>query len=277
MPLSIVMVSYNSREDLAESLTSLAGHDVLVLDNASQDGTAAYVNSEFPWVHVIERARNQGYATAVNDGILRRPNNDILILNPDVQIMPEAIADLTNYMKSHAQVGLCAPRLRYPNGTIQESARRFPNPLAMLVRRTFLARLPLGRRYLSHHMSPSFNDHAGPVDHVIGAAMYVRNEAIRETGGMCSKIFMYGEDVEWCYRLWSIGWEVHCIPQIEAVHRYHRSSRRTFDFSNPTTRHHWAGILKMYGLHPRLLLGVGHENIVRRRRSPRSDAQPHGR
>jgi GT2 family glycosyltransferase len=90
-----------------------------------------------------------------------------------------------------------------------------------------------------------------------GAAMLVRRAAIDDIGGMDERMFLYGEDVEWCYRMWERGWQVHLVPKAVMSHHYELSSRRTLDLRSQAVRHHWASILKLYALHPRLVLGWG--------------------
>lgn len=269
----ILIVSYNSLDDLRSCLPPLEGLDVQVLDNASPDGTASKVATEFPWVHLLARKSNDGYAAAINDGISAWPERDVLVLNPDIRTDASAVAALAEYAREHPEAGLIGPRLRYPDGTIQESARAFPNPLAMLLRRSPLGRTKWGNQRLSVHLAPSMREDSGPVDQVIGAAMYVRRAAIEDVGGMCSWIFLYGEDVDWCYRMWESGWPVHYTPHIEMTHVYHRLSRKTLDFRSATTRHHWAGITKMYLMHPRLVVGDSH-NKISSRSNKRRQATP---
>ena len=110
---------------------------------------------------------------------------------------------------------------------------------------------------------------AGPVHWGIGAAMLVRRAAIREVGPMDERIFLYGEDVDWCYRMWQHGWEVHVVPDAVMEHAYERQSHRTLDLRSAATRHHWASILKLFVIHPSLLVGRGprraHDAVERHR------------
>jgi GT2 family glycosyltransferase len=100
-------------------------------------------------------------------------------------------------------------------------------------------------------------DEPRPIGFAIGAAMLVRRAAIDQVGGMDGRMFLYGEDVDWCYRMWQRGWEVHVVPAAVMEHRYQRMSRRTLDLRSPAVRHHWTSLAKLYAIHPPLLFGRG--------------------
>jgi GT2 family glycosyltransferase len=239
-------------------LTSLDGIRTIVVDNASDDGTADLVESEFPQATLIRRRRNGGFAKAVNDALRAAPQDDILLVNPDVVVEHSAVGRLVSYLTSHPKVGIAAPRLRYPDGSWQESARFFPNPLLMLVRRSPLAGTSLGRKFLRRYLVPEDQlKRPRPVHSVIGAAMLIRRRAIDEVGGMAEWIFLYGEDLEWCIRMWRAGWEVHVVPEATFIHEFTRLSRRTLDFRSAPVRHHWASLVKLYARYPGLLIGRG--------------------
>ena len=161
-------------------------------------------------------------------------------------------------MSANSAVGIAAPRLVYPDGTVQASARTFPSPLKLLARRSPLGRTPWGRRLrASYLMTDQARGESHRVDFVIGAAMFVRRAAIDAVGGMDERIFLYAEDADWCYRMWERGWEVHLVAEATMVHHYERLSRRSLDVRSAAVRHHWASLLKLFALHPRLILGLG--------------------
>lgn len=253
-----VVVTYRSREWIRGCLESLGNLPKIVVDNASDDGTADLVATGFPEARLIRRRTNGGFAVAVNDAIRSVPGEDVLLVNPDVVVDLPGIAKLSAYLAAHPSVGIVAPVLRYPDGRQQESVRSFPNPLAMLARRSPFGRTRLGRRLLAGYIvSSDAIDAPRPVDWAIGAAMLVRGTAIQAVGGMPEWIFLYGEDLEWCIRMWQCGWQVHVDPRVTFVHQYVRLSRRTLDLRSAPVRHHWASLLKIYGRHPGLLLGRG--------------------
>jgi N-acetylglucosaminyl-diphospho-decaprenol L-rhamnosyltransferase len=253
-----IVVTFNSARWVHGCLSAMAGIPTIVVDNASRDGTVDQVRRDFPEVQVIARNHNGGYAVAINEGIRAAKGDDVMIVNPDLEATPQAIASLETYLRDHPEVALAAPRLLYPDGATQESARTFPSPLKLLARRSAFGRTPWGKRLRASYLQ---TDHVSndprPVDFVIGAAMLVRRAAIDDVGGMDERMFLYGEDVDWCYRMWERGWEVHLVPSVVMTHHYERSSRRTMDLRSAAVRHHWASMLKLYALHPRLLLGRG--------------------
>lgn len=253
-----IVVTFNSAAWIRDCLGTLGDLPAIVVDNASQDGTPDIVRAEFPAVTLIPRARNGGFAVAVNDALRTLPGEDVLLVNPDLKATPAAIAALEEYLRSHPGVGIAAPRLVYPDGRIQESARTFPSPLKVFARRSPFGRTPIGKRLVASYLQTgATGSEPRSVDFVIGAAMLVRRAAIRDVGGMDERLFLYGEDVDWCYRMWAKGWQVHIVPSAVMEHHYERSSRRTLDFRSAAVRHHWASLLKVYALHPRLLLGWG--------------------
>jgi GT2 family glycosyltransferase len=260
-----IVVTYDSAEWVRPCLTALAGVPTVVVDNASRDGTAAIVRAEFPSVQLIVRPTNGGFAVAVNEGCRAAPDDDILLANPDLVVRVGSVAALDAYLAAHPRVGIVVPRLVYPDGSPQSSIRTWPSPLTMLARRSPLGRTRIGRGILRRHLR--LDDPpvvAGPVLWGLGAAMLVRREAIRAVGGMDERIFLYGEDLDWCYRMWQAGWEVHVEPAAVMEHAYERQSRRTLDLRNAATRHHWASILKLFVIHPSLLVGNGPRRAHRR-------------
>jgi len=265
-----IVVTYDSAAWIRACFAALADIPTIAIDNASRDNTVAIVRSQFPAVRVIARPDNGGFAVAVNEGCRTAPNDDVLLVNPDLVVRPGSVGLLQEYLAAHPRVGIAVPRLVYPDGTLQTSIRTWPSPLTMLARRSSFGRTAVGRRILARHFyldDPPLS--AGPVHNAIGAAMLVRRAAIRAVGPMDERIFLYGEDLDWCYRMWQRGWEVHVVPDAVMEHAYERQSRRTLDLRSAATRHHWASILKLFVIHPSLLIGRGprraHEAVERHR------------
>jgi len=253
-----IVVTYDSAAWIRACLGALHGIPTIVVDNASRDDSVAIVRSEFPAVRLIARADNGGFAVAVNEGCRAAPDDAILLVNPDLVVRPGSVGLLEDYLAAHPRVGIAVPRLVYPDGTLQTSIRTWPSPVTMLARRSPFGRTTVGRRILARHFwidNPPLT--AGPVHNAIGAAMLVRREAIREVGPMDERIFLYGEDLDWCYRMWQRGWEVHVVPEAVMEHVYERQSHRTLDLRSAATRHHWASVFKLFAIHPSLLIGRG--------------------
>ena len=232
MDLSIVVVTYRSRDHILECLRSLepvpgtgggsvrARRESVVVDNDSGDGTPELVEREAPGTRVVRTGANLGYAKAVNRGILETSGRFVLISNPDCVWKPGAIEALVAWLEAHPRCGIAAPRIRNTDGSLEYSARAYPDHFAFLFNRySLLSRIfprnPWTRRYLMLDW-----DHATPksVDWVSGAAMLVRREAIAAVGGMDEAFFMFNEDVDWCRRMNQAGWSVDYVPEAETVH-----------------------------------------------------------
>lgn len=251
-----IVVTYNSAGWIGRCLASLRGTPTIVVDNASGDDTVELVRAGHPEVQLLERARNGGFAVAVNQAAAMVPDDDILLMNPDAAARPGSIATLERYLREHPSVGIVVPRLVNPDGSAQANARTFPTPWTMLARRTALGWTPVGRRiHEAHVLAGRIPEVARPIQSAIGAVMLVRRAAIREVGPLDERIFLYGEDWDWCYRMWARGWEVHMEPAAVMDHEYERKSRRTFDLRSAAVRHHWASALKLVAIHPGLVIG----------------------
>jgi len=256
--LSIVIVSWNVREDLRECLQSLFRDEecrvkggeieVIVVDNASTDGTAEMVEGEFPQVKLLANHQNLGYTKANNIGINYSRGKYILLLNPDTIVHQGALQALIECAESHPEAGVIGAKLLNPDGSIQRSARSFPDIGAGLFRNTFLGRLfpnnPFVRRYLLTDFS---YDEIREVDWVSGAAMLVRRNLIERIGGLDERFWAYCEDVDLCWRAWQAGYKVLFCPNTVITHKVGRSSDQRLVPS--LIQHHksmWLFYLKNY-------------------------------
>lgn len=254
--ISAVVVTYDSAAWITRCLASLAGVSTIVIDNASRDDTTTIVRRDFPDVRLVSRPTNGGFAVAVNQAAALVPDDDLLLFNPDAELRPGALEILEDYLRANPRVGIVVPRLLNPDGSVQANARTFPTPWTMLARRTWLGKLPPFRAiHRRHLLADALPDSARPIQSAIGAVMFVRREALRTVGPMDERIFLYGEDWDWCYRMWAAGWEVHIEPAAVVGHEYERKSQRTFDLRRAAVRHHWASALKLIAIHPGLVIG----------------------
>jgi GT2 family glycosyltransferase len=231
--LSLIVVNYHSGEPLRQFFESLRAHppsvtsELLFVDNSPGDGTAEWIRDEHPEVRVLAMERNRGYAGGVNAGLGEIRGRHVLVVNPDVHFAEGAVDRALDYLRSHSEAGLVGVQLVDADGTPQRNARRFYTLTSILMRRTPLQKLwpdhPALRRHL---MLDDDLDGPGPVDWVTGAFMLVRGEALSEVGPMDERFFLYFEDVDWCYRMWELGWEVHFVPEVRLVHGFQRSSTK---------------------------------------------------
>jgi GT2 family glycosyltransferase len=209
--LSVSIVNTGSRELLLACLESLAGADVeiVVLDNASEDGSVAAVRERFPDVRVIAQTYRAGFGANHNTVIRATAGRYVYVLNEDTTAGDWGFAALTSYLDDHPRVAALGPRLVYPDGRLQDSAWRFPTPLV-----STLSLATLGR----FGVTQSRGDTPRAVDWVMGAAIVVRREALEEVGLFDEDFFLYSEEVDLQARLRSAGWEVHYFPKVTVVH-----------------------------------------------------------
>lgn len=228
--LSIIVISWNTLDLLRNCLTSLrlienVEFETIVVDNASTDGSAAMVSSEFPSVHLIRNDQNLGFGRANNVGMSAARGDFLLLLNSDAYLHDGSLQRLISILRARPSVGVVGPRLRYPDGHLQHSAQRFSS----------LRRLALEELGAYKLLSPTrradlllngYWDHAQEreVDWIVGACMMVRRQVFEDTGGFDPRIFLYGEEQEWCYRIRARGWRVLFCPDAEVVHVGHAAA-----------------------------------------------------
>jgi GT2 family glycosyltransferase len=229
--LSVCIVNWNTREDLKQAITSVleSGREVslqlVVLDNASRDGSAEMVREEFPGVTLIESDENLGFARGYNRAAAEAAGRHLLMLNPDTVAHPGALRRLVEFLDAEPAGGAAGPRLLNADGSLQYSCRRFPTPLAALLRNTVLGRLAPNNHYTRDYLMADW-DHSEvrAVDWISGAAMCIRREAWEQVGGFDEGYFMYAEDMDWCLRAQQAGWKVYYVPDAMIMHHIGRSS-----------------------------------------------------
>lgn len=209
--------------------------EVVVVDNSSHDGSAEMVEREFQEVHLIRSPRNGGYAYANNlalEHVLRRDEVDlpryVLLLNPDTRLPATALVDMLFFMDSRPEIGAAGPKLVRPGGALDLACRRsFPTPEVSLYRMLGLSRLfPGSRRFARYNLTFLDPDEVVEVDSVVGAFMMVRGEIVRQVGMLDESFFMYGEDLDWAYRIKQWGWKVYYNGKVEVLHYKGESSRQ---------------------------------------------------
>ncbi len=258
MDVGIVIVSYNTRELLRRCLESVYASrgvtfTVCVVDNASQDNSAALVARDFPQAMLIANTDNVGYPRANNQGLraLGFPSaaapRYALLLNPDTEIPPNALRDMVAFMDAHPQAGIAGPKIILPSGQLDLACRRsFPSPEVAFYRLTGLAHLfPRSRRFGRYNLTYLDPNQQAEVDAVVGAFMLVRREAITQVGLLDEDFFMYGEDLDWAYRIKQTGWRVYYTPHVTILHVKRASSRQ-----NPRARvEFWRAMRLFYRKH----------------------------
>lgn len=253
--LSIIMVNYNTRDVLRQALRSVLASvtpfdfEVWVVDNASDDSSADMVAAEFQPqhsnLHLIRSSRNGGFSfgnnlalaeisargrhggwVAANANIAAKY---VLLLNPDTILPADGLARMVAFMDAQPQAGVAGPKMVRPDGRLDLACRRsFPTPANALYKMSGLSRLfSKSPRFASYNLTYADPDAVTEVDSVMGAFMLLRAEAINEVGFMDDSFFMYGEDLDWAYRIKQRGWRVYYNPAVKVIHYKGESTRRS--------------------------------------------------
>lgn len=259
--LAIVIVNFNTRDYLRDCLTSIYKSrgdftfGVCVVDNASSDGSANMVRAEFPQTQLIESPVNGGFSYANNLGLrahgfglaaettqkgvslfglstaeeLSAPPRYALLLNPDTELPEDGLALMLRFMDEHPEAGAVGPKLVLEDGSLDLACRRsFPTPQVALYRMVGLSKLfPRHRRFGRYNLTYLDPDQVAVVDSVVGAFMLVRREAIQQAGVLDEEFFMYGEDLDWAYRITQAGWKVYYNPVVSVLHVKRAASRHS--------------------------------------------------
>lgn len=231
--LSICIVNWNCREELSSCLDSIAqsvrvaGHEVVVIDNNSQDGSVQALTVGYPWVTLHTNPSNQGFAKACNQALRMSRGRYVLLLNPDTVVGRGALERLVSFADATPQAAIVGCKVLNTDGTLQYSCRRFPTVIAGVIRNTPFGRLLPRSRFVSDYLMTEW-DHGSvkAVDWVSGAALLIRREVIATVGLLDERFFMYCEDMDFCRRASCAGWKVMYYPEAEVVHAVGRSSSK---------------------------------------------------
>lgn len=230
--VSVIIVTRNRKLLLKKCLASLKGRlgqngEIIVINNASTDSTENFVKS-LTKIKLINNRKNLGVATARNQGVRLSLGDYIVFLDDDAYFTKHfSLSKILSYMRKNKEVALVGPKILYPNGKIQESARSFPVPLAVFWRGTPLAKLfPNAPFYKKYLMDNSKFTHPTEVDWVIGACQIVRKSIFKKIGFLDKGFFFGYEDIDFCFRIKKKGFKVVYFPKVELVHYYQRTSSR---------------------------------------------------
>lgn len=267
--ISAIVVSYNTRELTLECLRALdadlSGIDseIILVDNASEDGSVDAIRAAFPQVRMIVNATNAGFGAANNQAINDARGEFFFLLNSDAFPKRGAIRSLLNYLIAHPEVGVVGPRLLNADGSLQVSCHRFPSPGRAWIENTWLsAALPMDPRFGDYRKWP--HDTERRVEWIVGACMLVRRKAVEEVGGFDPLFFMYAEETDWQRRLCDYGWEIGFTPTAEVTHlggasgapERARINRHFFDsLDRYELKHH--GIAGLISLRCAMTIGCG--------------------
>lgn len=226
MTLSVIVVSYNVSDFLRQTLRTLTAalkgieSEIIVVDNASTDDSTAMVSSRFPEVKLIASKENLGFAKANNLGMDAARGQVIALVNPDTLIRDDTFQVCLDYLHAHADVGMVGCKILNPDGSLQLACRRsFPTPGVALSKILGLSALfPSSRRFGRYNLTFLHPDQVHDVEAISGSFMVIRRAVITEIGGLDERFFMYGEDLDFCYRIHQAGYRIVYLPQAEIIH-----------------------------------------------------------
>ena len=249
--VSIVILNYKQKGLVKQCIKGIVasrpsiGYEIIVVDNNSGDGVLQAVQDLFktaagsqgtatlfdrlqvprPEIITIQAGENRGFAVGNNLGIQRSRGRYVVVMNPDIAIVPGALEHLVEFMDQQPQVGICGPKLINPDGSVQYSCRRFPTLFVPLYRRTFFGSFKHGQQMLTDYLMRDFNHATNlPVDWLFGACLVIRRSLIDKIGLFDERFFMYFEDLDWCRRCWAAGFQVYYVAAVELVHYHQRLS-----------------------------------------------------
>jgi GT2 family glycosyltransferase len=258
LDLSVIVTTYNSARylgGLLDSIEELPADEkpleTVVVDNASADESASIADSR-DGVKLIRSPRNMGLARANNTGARAAAGSHLLFLNPDTRLLPGALPVLMDFSRTHPAAMILGPAMTGTEGNPQSTARTYPGLLDILLRRTFLGRLPGADRRIRRHLYAYGTDRAVKVDWLVGAALWLTPAGREVIGLMPENYFLYFEDVEWCWQANHSGGEVWYVPDsvIRHVHR-----RESAGGSVKALGHHLASMLRFFSRHPSAITG----------------------
>jgi GT2 family glycosyltransferase len=219
--VTIIIVSFNTCDLTSQCLksvyqeTTAATFEIIVVDNASTDGSAKMVAEQFPQVRLIENRDNRGFAAANNQAFAGSRGRHILLLNSDTVVLEGAIDKCVAYMDEHLDIGVLGPKVLWPNGEHQSSAFRFPGLLVLLFQ---TIGLPDHSRLNYDRYGAWDWEKTHDVDVIAGCFLMVRHHIIQNVGALDEDFFLYGEEAEWCHRIKKAGWRIVYWPVARIIH-----------------------------------------------------------
>lgn len=231
MDLSITICSWNAQDDLRICLQSLetvreeVTFEVIVVENNSEDGSGPMVAQEFPWVHLMQKYENLGFCRGHNLALESIQGRHWFCLNSDTIVHPGALRVLVETLDQDPKIAIVGPKLLNPDGSLQFSVRRFPNPLAALFRNTLFGKLWPNNPFTKDYLMKDFaHDRVTEADWVSGAAFVMSGKALQDIGNFDQEYIMFCEDVDLCYRAGKAGYKVVYQPSALVTHAIGRST-----------------------------------------------------
>jgi len=233
--LSIIIVSYNVKEYLEKALISIyeasegINKEIFVVDNNSYDGSCGMIKEKFRNVILIENSQNIGFSKANNIALKRSSGRYILLINPDTIVSGDTLLKMIYFFDNKPDCGAAGCKVLNPDKTLQLACRRgFPSPFTSFSKIVGLSKLlPKNKFFGRYNLTYLEPDQISPVDAISGSFMMVRKEVLEQVGYLDEDFFLYGEDIDWCYRIAKIGWKIYYYPETEIIHFKGRSSKKS--------------------------------------------------
>jgi O-antigen biosynthesis protein len=235
MDLSIIIVNYNVREFLDNALVSISKaargleHEIYVVDNASDDGSVELIRSKFPGVKLIVNESNLGFARANNLAIRKVKGTYLLLINPDTIVQENTLHVMVDFFEKNPDVGMAGCKILNPDGKLQIACRRsFPTPMTAFTKIVGLSSIfPNSRIFSRYNLTYLNPDETYEVDAISGSFMMLRRTVYETVGGFDEDFFMYGEDLDWCYRIQKAGWKIFYVHSTQIIHYKGESTKRS--------------------------------------------------
>ncbi len=233
--LSVIIVNYNVKEFLLNLLESIRkaterlNVEIIVVDNASEDGSPAAIKGKFPQVKLIENKKNLGFGKANNQALKIASGEFLLLINPDAIVREDTLTKMLRFFREHPECGLAGCKVLNPDGTLQLPCRRsFPTPWVSFTKITGLSKLfPKSKLFAKYNLTYLDENQTYEVDAVSGSFMMLRKKVYEKVGGFDERFFMYGEDLDYCYRVKKAGFKVYYFAGAEVIHYKGESTRRS--------------------------------------------------
>lgn len=235
MDLSIIIVSFNVKEFLEQAINSIKKsckdirYEIFVVDNASGDGSAELIRKKFSDVHLIANLENRGFAAANNQALKLASGKFILLINPDTIVQEDTFSVILNFLNRHPECGMVGCKILNTDGSLQLACRRsFPTPWVALTKIVGLSKLfPTSKLFGRYNLTYLDPDETYEVEAISGSFMFFRQEIIDKVGYLDESFFMYGEDLDWCFRTREAGWKIYYLPETKIIHFKGESSKKS--------------------------------------------------
>ncbi|NIR72815.1 glycosyltransferase [candidate division KSB1 bacterium] len=233
--LSVIIVNYNVKEFLEQALISIKKalkaipSEIIVVDNASSDGSVSLLRQKFPDVRIIENTKNLGFAKASNQGLRMAKGEFLVLLNPDTIVQADTFSRMIEFFNTHPDTGMLGCKILNPDGSLQLACRRsFPTPWVAFTRLIGLSYFfPKSKLFGKYNLTYLDPDVVCEVEAISGSFMMIRRNILNVVGYLDESFFLYGEDLDWCYRIRENGWKVRYFPGTQIIHFKGESSKRT--------------------------------------------------